>query len=141
VDVVRLQRDRRRADRAAQAHAVEVAAAYDIKPPNIGAARGDGALGLEVCSPDLFQTTLPPWLTLFQDAFGAQVIDPTPAFAGQSIEFDLGDVLRGDPVKEANALKTLVMIGLRTINEARAKLNLPPIDHPTRTGRCSRSTT
>lgn len=109
---------------------VEVAAAYDIAPPNIGWLEGMARSGLEVLAPGLFQVTIPPWLTLFQDAFGGQVIDRVPAFTGQSTEFDLGDVLRGDPDAEVNALKTAVLAGLRTINEARAKLNLPPSDDP-----------
>jgi HK97 family phage portal protein len=108
----------------------EVAAAYDISPPNVGWLEGMARSGLEVITPGLYKTTLPPWLTLIQESFGGQVIDPNPTFAGQWIMYDLGDVTRGDPEQEASALKTLSLSGLMTINEARAKLNLPRIEHP-----------
>ena len=107
----------------------EVASAYDIKGPSIGIFEDVKGAVADIF-PDLFQTTLPPWLSLIQDSFGAQIIEPEPRFAGQWVEHELGDVLRGDPVKESVALKTLVLTGLMKINEARAKLNLPRIDHP-----------
>jgi hypothetical protein len=58
------------------------------------------------------------------------VIDGEPEFEGQFVEFDLAEVLRGDPLKEATALKTQLQTGLLTINEARQIRNLPRIDHP-----------
>lgn len=108
----------------------EVAAAYDISPPLIGIMDRATYSNIVELVRGLFQTTMPPWLTLIQDAIYAQVIAAEPAFAGQWVEFDLTDVLRGDPVKEAAALKQGLQGGGMTLNEVRQVRNQPPIDHP-----------
>lgn len=108
----------------------EVCAVYDMDPALMGVGDNVGESALAVLFPSLFQTTLPPYLTLIQGSFRAQVIDPHPAYVGQWVEFDLRDVLRGSPQDEANARKTDLMSGVMTINEARSGMNLPPINHP-----------
>jgi hypothetical protein len=108
----------------------EVCAVYDMDPGLLGVGDNIGQAGLATLFPSLFQTTLPPWLTLIQGCVRAIVIEPYPLLRGHWVEFETGDVLRGDPVKEAVARKTDLMSGVITINEARAVRNLAPIDHP-----------
>lgn len=108
----------------------EVAAGYDVAPPLIGILDHATYSNITELQRALYQTTMPPWLTLIEDALLAQVIAPEPAFDGQWVEFDLNDVLRGDPIKEAASLKAGINGGGMTLNEARSVRNQPPIDHP-----------
>ena len=108
----------------------EVGATYDLAPPVIGILENATLANVQEFQRALFQTGVPPWLTLAQDAFNAQVVTPEPRFAGQWVEFDLSDVLRGDPAKEAEALKKGIGGGGLTLNETRDIRNLPRIDHP-----------
>lgn len=108
----------------------EVAAAYDMPPPLIGILDHATFSNITELHQMLYTTVLGPPLVLVEEIFKVQVIDGEPAFEGQWVEFDLKEVLRGDPIKEAAALKLAVQAGLLTINEARDILNLPRIDHP-----------
>lgn len=106
----------------------EVAAVYDVPPPMVGILDKATYANISEQHKMLFTTILAPWLVLIEEQLKAQVIDGE--YDGQWVEFDLKDVLRGDPVQEAQALKTQIQTGLLTINEARAILNLKPIAHP-----------
>jgi HK97 family phage portal protein len=106
----------------------EVAAVYDVPPPMIGILDKATYSNINEQHRMLFTTVLAPWLVLVEEQLKAQAIDGE--HDGQWVEFDLRDVLRGDPVAEANALKTQVQSGLLTLNEARAIMNRAPIDHP-----------
>jgi HK97 family phage portal protein len=108
----------------------EAAAVYDIPPPLIGILDKATYSNIETQHRMFYTDVLGPWLTLIEETVQAQLIDPEPAFAGQFVEFDLNEVLRGDPVKRAESLKTQVASGVLTINEARDLENRPRIDHP-----------
>jgi HK97 family phage portal protein len=108
----------------------EVAAAYDIPPPMVGILDKATFSNITEQHKMLFTTVLGPWLKLIEETFKAQVIDPEPAFEGQWVEFELKEVLRGDPVKEAVAVRTELQSGTLTINEARSIQNRSKIDHP-----------
>lgn len=106
----------------------EVAAVYDVPPPMVGILDKATYSNIAEQHKMLFTTVLAPWLVLIEEQLKAQVIDGE--FDGQWVEFDLHEVLRGDPVKEATALRTQLQSGVLTINEAREINNRPPIDHP-----------
>lgn len=106
----------------------EVAAVYEVPQPLVGILDHATYSNVAELHRMLYTTVLGPWLTLIEESFKAQIIDPEPAFQGLFVEFDLAEVLKGDKVKEINALKIAVMAGLMTINEARAVLNLPRFD-------------
>jgi HK97 family phage portal protein len=108
----------------------EVAAVYDIPPPLIGILDKATFSNITEQHKMLFTTIVRPWLTLIEESLQAQVIDPEPAFAGLFCEFDLAEVLKGDKLKEINALKIAVQSGLMTINEARQIQNLPKFTGP-----------
>jgi HK97 family phage portal protein len=106
----------------------EVAAVYDMPPPMVHILDKATYSNISEQHKMLFTTILGPWLVLIEEQFEAQVIDGE--YDGYWVEFDLKEVLRGDPVKEAARLKTELMAGIATINEAREILNRSPIDHP-----------
>jgi HK97 family phage portal protein len=109
----------------------EIAAVFDIPPPVIGILDHATYSNMDtIFEKVLFGPVLGPWFTLFEETFGAQVLDDEPAFEGQWVEFDLSEVLRGDPVKQAMALKTQMQSGQLTINEVRDIQNKPRFDHP-----------
>jgi HK97 family phage portal protein len=108
----------------------EAAAVYDIPPPLIGILDKATYSNIETQHRMFYTDVLGPWLTLIEESLQAQLIDPEPAFAGQFVEFDLNEVLRGDPVQRANALQTQVESGLLTINEGRDLENRVRFDHP-----------
>lgn len=108
----------------------ETAAVYNAPQPLIGILDHATYSNIAELHKILYGPVLGPWLVLFEESFKSQVIDDEPAFEGQWVEFDLREVLRGDPLKEAQALKAQVQSGLLTINEARQIMNLQPIDHP-----------
>ena len=108
----------------------EAAAVYDIPPPLIGILDKATYSNIETQHRMFYMDVLGPWLTLIEESLQAQLIDPEPAFAGQFVEFDLNEALRGDPVQRAQALKTQVESGLLTINEGRDLENRVRYDHP-----------
>lgn len=108
----------------------EAAAIYDLQPPMIGILDKATFSNVTELHKMLYTDTLGPWLVLIEEQFKAQAIDNEPMLEGQWVEFDLREVLRGDPVKESVAMKTELQDGVLTINEARDILNRPRIDHP-----------
>jgi HK97 family phage portal protein len=116
--------DQRKLDRE------EIAAVYNAPQPLIGILDHATYSNIAELHKILYGPVLGPWLVLIEEGFKAQVIDGEPAFEGQWVEFDLKEMLKGEPLKEAMRLKNELQTGLRTINEARKVLNLPPIDHP-----------
>lgn len=106
----------------------EVASVYGIPQPLMGILENATLANVESLHKMFYTTVLGPWLTLIEETIQAQVIDPEPAFDGCFVEFDLAEVLRGDKLKEVQALRLAVQTGLMTINEARVIQNLPRFD-------------
>jgi len=102
----------------------EVAAVYDIPPPLIGILDRATFSNIETQVRMFYTETLGPWLTLIEETIQAQLIDPVPEWAGHYVEFDLNEVLRGDPEKRVRTLVFGIAGGLWTQNEARDKENL-----------------
>lgn len=106
----------------------EVASVYAIPQPLMGILENATLANVESLHKMFYTTVLGPWLTLIEETIQAQVIDTEPAFEGMFVEFDLAEVLRGDKLKEIQALRFAVQSGLMTINEARSVQNLPKFD-------------
>ena len=106
----------------------EVAAVYDVPPPMVGILDKATYSNINEQHRMLYTTVLRPWLTLIEETIQAQLIDPEPAWEGLYVEFDLGEVLKGDPKERAEAAKTFIGAGVYTINEWRALENLPRIE-------------
>ena len=107
----------------------EVAAAFDIPPPIIGILDRATFSNVSEQHKMLYVDTLGPWLVMLESAFRRQIIDAWPDYAGTFAEFDLGEVLRGDPKERAEAYQKWLQ-GIYTVNDLRKMENLPRIDHP-----------
>jgi HK97 family phage portal protein len=68
---------------------------------------------------------LAPPLLLIEAAMNAQVVRSLLREPSKYLEFDFGGLLRGDKLKEIQALREAISISLMTPNEGRGTLNLP----------------
>jgi HK97 family phage portal protein len=111
----------------------EICAVYDVKPSQVGALSTPGAgYGSVVeVNRDLYRTTLPPWFSLIEETIECQLIRPEPLWDGLHVEFDPGDMLRGDPEAVSAQVATDISAGVRTPNEGRDLMNLPRVDDQT----------
>ncbi|HEY8593299.1 MAG TPA: phage portal protein [Sphingomicrobium sp.] len=71
--------------------------------------------------------TLRRRLKRIEAALEKQLLTPAERAAGMTIEFNLEGLLRGDSKGRAEFYRTMTGIGAMTINEVRAKENLPPV--------------
>lgn len=107
----------------------EVAAVFDIPPPMVGILDRATFSNIETQQRMWYMDTLGAPLALIEQAFQTQLVEP--AFGSDVfLEFDLADVLKGDMDKRSKAYQRLILSGVLTINEARARENLPPVDDP-----------
>ena len=105
----------------------ECAAAYDMPPPVIQILDKATFSNVTEQHKMLYQDTLGPWLTMIEETLQTQLIDPEPAFAGQYVEFDLAEVLKGDIATRYAAYAAATWMSL---NEKRERENLPPKESP-----------
>lgn len=108
----------------------EVGAVYDLTGPLMNDLTHGTFSNVTELLRSLYRDVLPPWLSLLETTFQAQLLDQEPVWAERFVSFDLTDKLKGDPVELATSLKTQVEAGLITRNEARRILNMPPLDDP-----------
>jgi HK97 family phage portal protein len=108
----------------------EVGMVFDLAGP----LRGDLAHGtmanVEEMLKSLYRDVVPPWTELIVQTYQAQLLDSVPAWTDNVVRFDFTDKLKGQPKELAETLKIEVEAGLRTRNEARYILGLPPDGDP-----------
>jgi len=105
----------------------ECAAAYDVPPPVVGILDRATFSNITEQHIMLYQDTFGPWLTMIEETLQTQLIDPEPLLAGQYVEFDLNEVLKGNPKERFEALKAADFL---TPNEKRALENRDRVDDP-----------
>jgi HK97 family phage portal protein len=119
----------------------EVAAAYKIPPPMIGILDKATYSNIETQKDMFYGMVLGPWLTLGEETLQAQLIEDEWPGEGLFVEYDLKEVLRGDPLKEAQAVQRRSRVGTMTPNEgcrsATSRLRISPAWTPTT---CRRTT-
>ena len=71
--------------------------------------------------------TLRRRLKRVEQAIKKQLLSPGDRASGVGVEFNLEGLLRGDSAQRASFYKEMTGIGAMTINEVRAKENLPPV--------------
>lgn len=113
-----------------QTNREEVGAVYDLSGPLMNDLRYSSFANVTELLRSLYRDVLPPWLSLIEATYQAQLLDLEPAWVDRFVEHDLTDKLKGDPVELATSLKMQVEAGLLTRNEARRILNLPPSTEP-----------
>ncbi len=110
----------------------EVCMVYDVKPSHIGdlSTPGAGYGSVVEVNRDLARTTLRSWCSMIEETLQAQLIDPEPLWDGLFLEFDMKEMLRGEPEAEANTIATQIKTGQITPAEAREINNRAPVDQP-----------
>jgi len=105
----------------------EVAAVMNVPQPSIGIL--DHATFSNVTEQHLmeYQDTYQPWTVLIEETLQEQLIEDEPTMAGQYVEFNYKQILKGDPIKEIEAGVKAVGGPYMTANEFRGTQNMPPI--------------
>lgn len=109
----------------------EIIAVYHVPPPMLGLL-DDATLANHQAQREMFYTDcLGGPLTLIEQTINATVLRDMLQIADEYyVEFDFSKVLRGDPLKEIQAMRLAVSSALLTPNEGRSKLNLPRSKSP-----------
>lgn len=105
----------------------EVASAYYIPPPLVGILDHATFSNIREQHKQLYQDTLGPWLTQIDEALEAQLL---PEFGEDNLylEFNLQEKMRGSFEEQAAAASTAAGAPWMTVNEIRARNNLPSIE-------------
>lgn len=110
----------------------EIAAVYDIPPPLIGILDKATYSNISVQAKMLYGMVLGPWLSLVKETIQCQLVDAYEPWASEGlfVDFDLSDVLKGEPLAEVQAIREAIATGIMTPNEGRQARNLPPSPDP-----------
>lgn len=101
----------------------EVASVYMIPPPMLGILDKATYSNIETQREMIYTDCLGPPLVLIEQAINAQIIRSLLGQTDVYVEFDFAGVLRGDRLKEIQALREAIGMAMLTPNEARSKLN------------------
>lgn len=108
----------------------EVAAAYHVPLPMVGILDHATYSNVREQHKQLYQDTLGPWLVWLAEEFERQLLIECDDRDGVYVEFNIAEKLTGSFEEQAGALQTLVGRPVMTVNEGRARLNLPADDDP-----------
>lgn len=103
----------------------EVAGVYQIPPPALGDLRRATYSNITELRQVAYTDGLGPPLVIIEQVITAQLIRRLLREDDVYVEYDFGGVLRGDLLKEINALRAAIGSALLTPNEGRAVLNRP----------------
>lgn len=106
----------------------ECAAAYFIPPPLIGILDHATYSNIKEQHAHLYQDTLGPWTVMLQQELVAQVLPDLPDSADVYCEFNVDAKMRGDFESQAAAASTATGGPWMTVNETRARNNLPAVE-------------
>lgn len=108
----------------------EIAAAYDIPPPIIGILDRATFSNIDTQHKMTYGMVLGPWMARMKEVIQFQLIDPVDRWREERlfVDFDLSDVLKGEPLTEVQAIAAAIGTGIMTPNEGRQQRNLPPSD-------------
>jgi HK97 family phage portal protein len=103
----------------------EVAGVYLIPPTMLGILDKATFSNIEIQREMAYTDTLAPPLVLIEQAINSQLIRALLRQDDVFVEFDFAGVLRGDRLKEVQAIREAISTGLMTPNEGRSVLNMP----------------
>ena len=109
---------------------VEVGAAFRIPAPILGFADEANFASMDLYHQMLYQDALGPWVVMVEERTQLDIVEPTPAWAGQFVEINVDGVLRENLAARYRAHAVGITTGFLTQNEARAMENRPRIDDP-----------
>lgn len=105
----------------------EVCAVYDVPPPLVGLLDRATFSNITEQARWLVQHTFAPYGTLIEETLAAHLIDGVAAFAGEFVEFDYSEILKGDLPSRYTAYMQAITGGFKTQNEIRKLENDPPM--------------
>ena len=107
----------------------EAAATYGIPAPMVGILDHATYSNISELRRSFYVDTVAPYCTLVEDAEQAQLIDPEPVWVRHGLfsEFDLGEILKPDPLAEAQSIMLLTSSGTTSTNDNRKLKRLDPI--------------
>ena len=108
----------------------EVAIAYGIPPVILGMGT-ETKSNAEMFHRQVYQDVLGPWLRMIQDEIELQLLPEFERFNSSGsvyVEFNLAEKLKGSFEEQGKTLVSSVGVPYMTVNEGRARLNLPRID-------------
>ncbi|AVO39606.1 phage portal protein [Pukyongiella litopenaei] len=107
----------------------EICRMFGVPPHMVGHTENSTSwgTGLEQQTLGFQKFTLRRRLRRIEQALEQQLLEPADRAAGVSISFNVEGLLRGDSAGRAAFYQTMVSLGLMTINEGRARENLPPV--------------
>jgi HK97 family phage portal protein len=106
----------------------EVSAAYFIPPPLIGILDHATYSNIKEQHSHLYQDTLGPYMAMFAQEIQAQILTDLPDSGDVYCEFNIDAKMRGSFEEQAAAASTATGRPWMTVNETRARNNLPAID-------------
>ena len=106
----------------------EVAAVYQIPPPMIGILDHATYSNMAQMREMSYTDALGPFLVLLEQQINAQLVRGLMRLDDLYVEFDFAGVLRGDRLKEVQAIREAINTGVLTPNEGRTALNYPKSD-------------
>ena len=109
----------------ARAFNVEEIARYcNINPLLLGDTKGASYKSIEEANVEFLSRTLMPYVSLIEDEFNRKLVKPEEQ-GKVIIDFEEGELLRGDMKSTSEYIQKLVSSGIMTTNEAREMLGLP----------------
>jgi len=102
----------------------QIARIFGVPPEMIGATSGNSMNYANVTqrSLDFLVYSVQPWLTRLEAAISAMLP------GDQHVRFDTSVLVRMDEMTKANVDKVRLSMGVKTVNEVRAPLDLPPVE-------------
>ena len=110
----------------------EAAATYGIPAPMIGILDHATYSNISELRRSFYVDTVAPYCTLIEDTEEAQLIDPVATWVREGVftEFDLGEILKPDPLAEAQSIMLLTSSGTTSTNDNRKFKRLDPVGNP-----------
>jgi HK97 family phage portal protein len=108
----------------------EVAAAYHVPPAMIGIVESQGYGSIREQHKALYQDTLGPYVSMFEGDFDLQLLPEFSDNADVYVEFNINEKLQGSFEEMTAALATSTGSPYLSVNEARARVNLPKLSDP-----------
>ena len=103
----------------------EICGVYMIPPPMLGILDKATYSNIETQREMIYTECLGPPLVLIESAINAQLVWRLMQEPDIFVEYDFGEVLRGDRLQEIDALRDAIGSALMTPNEGRGVLNMP----------------
>lgn len=112
---------------ARQYNVVEIARFFNISPVKLFDYSHVSYSTLEQVALSYIQDTILPFTQLMEDEFNKKLFKPSQV-GNLGVDFDFSVLIQTDKKSEAEYYRTLITNGVISINEARSKLGLTPID-------------